>query len=175
MLQDLAPEILGGAIIEVGGAMRIAAVLLSLSLLTPAYSQPAQEAAPYETAPGNLTTELSSATAAGLPPLTVTAPRLSEKQARELKTARSSGAVVAGAGAGLALNAGIIGLGAFIVVWGGALLFVGGLTAYLCHRRLQGKDDFGPGGEDDSAQQGAGALRPAPSARTEVAASPSGS
>jgi hypothetical protein len=154
--------------------MRIAAILLSLSLFSPAYSQQAWEGPPAEVSPTGVAADRSSATAAGLPPLTVTAPRMEQKQARELKQARSTGGVVAGAGAGLALNAGIIGLGAFLVVWGGALIFVGGLTAYLCHRRLQGKDDFGPLREEDSAQQGADQPTPTTSAKTTAAASPSG-
>lgn len=47
-------------------------------------------------------------------------------------------------GAGIAINAGILGLGAFVVTWGAAALFAGGLAAYLAHRHLKGRQDFGP-------------------------------
>jgi hypothetical protein len=133
--------------------MRFSVILLSLSLLTPAYSQQAQEGESVQASAPIPSTEPPSVIVPVFPPLTVKAPRPNEKQIRELKKARVGGGVVAGAGAGLALNAGIIGLGGFLVVWGGGLVFVGGLIAYLAHRRLQGKEDFGPANEDEALSQ----------------------
>jgi hypothetical protein len=144
--------------------MRIAAVLLSLSLLMPAYGQQAQEVAAAQASPASLPAAPPVATAEVLPPLTVTAPRPETKQIRELKKVRTTGGIVAGAGAGLCLTAGVITLGGFFVVWGAAWLFFGGLTAYLSHRRLQGKEDFGPAGEADSSQPG---VLPAPESRAD--------
>lgn len=73
--------------------------------------------------------------------ITVTAPRLGEEAA--LRTARTTGAAAAAGGAGLM---------AYVVFfnaagpfgWAAALVFMGGMTAYLSHRRLQGREDFPP-------------------------------
>lgn len=71
-------------------------------------------------------------------PLTVTAPRLRDQAM--LETARATGAGVAAAGAGLMTYAVFFATGPF--GWAAAGLFFGGMTAYLSHRRLQGKEDF---------------------------------
>lgn len=73
--------------------------------------------------------------------ITITAPRLGEQAA--LKTARTTGTAAAVGGAGLM---------AYVVFfnaagpfgWAAALVFVGGMTVYLSHRRLQGQEDFPP-------------------------------
>ncbi|MBI5243764.1 MAG: hypothetical protein HY922_08815 [Elusimicrobia bacterium] len=100
-------------------------MLLSLSLAASAYGQ---QAAPDQPA----------AVGASLPPLTVTAPRLDDAQARALKSTRAAGAAVGVGGAAVAVAGGIIGAGAFVVTWGAAALFAGGMSAYLAHRRLKG-------------------------------------
>lgn len=68
-------------------------------------------------------------------------PAASEKETKNLKLIRGVGAGAAVAGLGLfgyavlAATTGPIG-------WAAALVFFGGLSAYLAHRRLKGKDDF---------------------------------
>jgi hypothetical protein len=86
-----------------------------------------------------------------LPPLTVTAQRPDQQKVRALKRTRAAGGVVATTGSALIINAVIIGLSSFIVVWGAGLFFAGGLTAYLSDRRLQGYEDFGPAGDVGAA------------------------
>ena len=101
--------------------------------------------------------ERSSAGVEGLPPFTVTAPRERAPDAA-LETVRSAGAGTAVAGAGLMT---------YIVVaaplgplgWAAAAIFVGGMSAYLSHRALHGKDDFRPGprrGEPPAGDQAPG-------------------
>ncbi len=83
--------------------------------------------------------EASASTEPVTTPLTVTAPRVKDQAA--LETARAAGAGVAAAGTGLM---------AYVVFfsaagpfgWAAALVFVGGMTAYLSHRRLAGREDF---------------------------------
>lgn len=71
-------------------------------------------------------------------PVTVTAPRISEDEV--LKTARAAGAGTAVAGGGLMAYSILFAAGPF--GWAAALVFLGGMTSYLSHRRLQGKEDF---------------------------------
>lgn len=108
--------------------MKIIAALLALllPLQARAQTQPVREIAPVGVEIGTIT---------------VTAPRLGEEAA--LKTARTTGTAAAVGGAGLM---------AYVVFfnaagpfgWAAALVFVGGMTAYLSHRRLQGREDFPP-------------------------------
>jgi hypothetical protein len=56
---------------------------------------------------------------------------------------RAVGAVAALAGLGLFVKAGVA-VSAGPVGWAAALVFFGGLGAYLAHRRLRGHDDFSP-------------------------------
>lgn len=72
-------------------------------------------------------------------PVTVTAPRLTEKAA--LETARTAGTGAAVAGGGLMAYTILFTAGGPFG-WAAALLFLGGMTAYMSHRRLQGKEDF---------------------------------
>ena len=144
--------------------MRILAVLLSWSLITPAYSQQAQQGLTPEAS----STEQPAVTVPVLPPLTVTAPRPQDKQTRDLKRTRTAGGAVGLGGAGLSVGATIVGLGALATVWGAGLVFAGGLIAYLSHRRLQGKNDFGP-----PADEAAGSLT-APTAKAAAPAAAGG-
>lgn len=150
--------------------MKTVAILLSLSLLAPAYSQQAEPVTPSGTLPAGSPTEPTAVTPPALPPLTVTAPRPEQKQAQALKQGRLAGGVMALSGAGLLLDAGIIGLGGFLVVWGGALVFVGGLGAYLIQRRLHGENDFGPAGDEASSRPGSDGRVRAPTAPSMLAA-----
>ena len=99
---------------------------------------------PISAADADVETSTSSAavlisTAPLAEPVTVTAPRLSEKQV--LETARTAGTGAAVAGTGLmAYTVFFAASGPF--GWAAALIFVGGMTAYMSHRRLQGKEDF---------------------------------
>lgn len=114
--------------------MKILAVLLSLSLAPGAAAQgPAGAAA---------SVELATAPYIAVSTITVTAPRpRSADEIRVLKTARAGGAAVGAAGAGLMVYTVVFGLtGPF--GWAASLIFLGGMTAYLSHRRLRGYDDF---------------------------------
>jgi hypothetical protein len=85
------------------------------------------------------TVEPSVSTAAVEGPFTITAPRIKDQAA--LETARTAGAGAAAAGTGLmAYSVFFAAAGPF--GWAAALIFVGGMTAYLSHRRLHGKEDF---------------------------------
>ncbi len=91
--------------------------------------------------------EAPTSTATTLAPLTVTAQRLhEEEEARihRLKRTRMAGGVMAGTGVGLMINAVIVGIGSTVALWAMPLILVGGLTAYFAHRKLKGKNDFGP-------------------------------
>lgn len=107
--------------------MKAAAVLLALLTAFPA-ALPAAE-------PLVLT---STAAALG-EPITIVAPRVKEEAV--LKTARAAGTGTAVVGGGLMVYAFAFGA-AGPVGWAAGLLFAGGLTAYLSHRRLRGKEDF---------------------------------
>lgn len=72
-------------------------------------------------------------------PVTVTAPRITEKAV--LETTRAAGAGTAIAGGGLMAYTVLFTAGGPFG-WAAALVFLGGMTAYMSHRRLQGKDDF---------------------------------
>ena len=68
-------------------------------------------------------------------------PPVPENEIRGLKIARGVGIGAAAVGLGLfAFSIATGGAGA--VVAAAALVFFGGLTAYLAHRRIHGKDDF---------------------------------
>lgn len=68
-------------------------------------------------------------------------PPLSEKEEKTLKIVRGAG--VAAAAAGLGLFAFALATAATGPIgWAAALVFFGGLGAYLAHRRLKGNDDF---------------------------------
>lgn len=122
--------------------MKILAVLLSLSVPLSAQPLAVSSAAPAE-APLEVL-EVST--------ITVTAPRpRGAQEERVLKIARGTGLGMAAGGAGLMSYVLILDLvGPF--GWAASLLFLGGMTAYLSHRRLQGYEDFPP-----SSPQGAGA------------------
>ena len=117
--------------------MKTLAVLLSLAITLPASAAPSAKPA----------VESSTAEVSGAEPLTVTAPRekLAPSEERVLKTARLTGGAAAGLGAGLMTYVVFFGAaGPF--GWAAALIFVGGMTAYLSHRRLRGAQDFTPTG-----------------------------
>lgn len=78
------------------------------------------------------------------------APPASEKEARNLKLIRGVGAGAAIAGVGLFAYA-VLAATTGPIGWAAALVFFGGLSAYLAHRRLKGKDDFGPRTSTSSA------------------------
>ncbi|MBI3554028.1 MAG: hypothetical protein HY077_16150 [Elusimicrobia bacterium] len=59
----------------------------------------------------------------------------------DLKLIRAGGIAVAAAGVGLMAYA-VAAAAAGPIGWAAAAIFFGGLSAYLAHRRLQGKDDF---------------------------------
>lgn len=65
-----------------------------------------------------------------------------EKERKALKNILYTGSAAAAVGAGLLIYSGVA--AASLVVPGAALLFVGGLAAYLSYRRLKGKNDFPP-------------------------------
>ena len=116
--------------------MKLLAAFLSLLLTAQAFGQPI----PLSTAPaaeGSADVEFSTS------PITVTAPRESPEVAR-LKVARGTGAVAAAGGGGLMIYSMLFAAGGPFTLAAG-LLLLGGLTAYLAHRRLHGHDDFSPG------------------------------
>jgi len=97
-------------------------------------------------------------------PITITAPR--EKPQPALKATRDGGAAVAAGGLGAmgyivwAAPTGPFG-------WAAAAVFLGGMSAYLAHRRLKGHDDFSP-----SYKGGRSAARSLSSSERNAAASP---
>lgn len=109
--------------------MKAMALLLCLALTAPA----ARAAAP------------STMTVAGVEPITVTAARpvIDPAEVPALKTARTAGAVAGGMGVGL-MSYVVFFSAAGPFGWAAALIFVGGMTAYLSHRRLQEHQDFPP-------------------------------
>jgi hypothetical protein len=125
--------------------MRVLAVLLSASLplnalaQVPASTSPASSQAPAaSTAAVEISTE-------SFPGITVTAPRLNEQEAlqvRDLKLARAGGATIAAGGVALTTYIAIFAGGP--IAWAAGLLFVGGLTVYISHRRLHGRNDLAP-------------------------------
>lgn len=114
--------------------MKIAAVFLALLTAFPS-SAWAQEAV----APSTAAVEPSISTVAIEAPLIITAPRVKDQAA--LETARATGAGAAVAGTGLIAYS-VFFAATGPIGWAAALVFVGGMTAYLSHRRLQGKEDF---------------------------------
>ncbi|OGR94968.1 MAG: hypothetical protein A2V88_04225 [Elusimicrobia bacterium RBG_16_66_12] len=107
--------------------MRPLAVLLSLAVAAQAAAAP------------------STMTVAGVEPITVTAARpvIDPAEIPTLKTARAAGAVAGGMGVGLMSYVVFFSAGGPFG-WAAALIFVGGMTAYLSHRRLQDRQDFPP-------------------------------
>lgn len=104
--------------------MKAAAVLLALLTAFPAPVRAASSLAPASTVSE---------------PLTITAPRVKNKTA--LKTVRVAGTGTAVAGAGLMGYAVAFGA-AGPIGWAAGLIFLGGMSAYLSHRRLKGHEDF---------------------------------
>ena len=78
-------------------------------------------------------------TRAAEPPL----PELPESTKGKLRAVRTVGTIAAVAGLGMLAYAVAVGATGPIG-WGAALVFFGGLAAYLAHRRLKGHDDFSP-------------------------------
>lgn len=107
--------------------MRPLAVLLSLAVAAQAAAAP------------------STMTVAGVEPITVTAARpvIDPAEIPTLKTARAAGAVAGGMGVGLMSYVVFFSAGGPFG-WAAALIFVGGMTVYLSHRRLQDRQDFPP-------------------------------
>jgi hypothetical protein len=122
--------------------MKFVAIILSLLIPASAVCQPT---------PAGLSP--STVTAGGLEPLIVTA--LPPGPEAPLKIARATGGIVALSGVGLMVYA-VLFVGTGPIGWATGLIFFGGLTAYLAHRRLKGDKDFKP-------DQGAA---PAPAARS---------
>lgn len=120
--------------------MKILAALLSLSLVLGAAPSPSASTAPVHELP---IVDIST--------ITVTAPRArDEAEIRVLKTARATGAGVGVAGAGMMTYVLLLDLtGPF--GWAASLIFLGGMTAYLSHRRLKGYQDFPPKGSEPAA------------------------
>ena len=127
--------------------MKILAVLLSLGLAAPsARGLPVQADYPNPPTATPLDVSRSSAPVAALEPFVITAPPLHEETAvreRRLKSARNAGGAAAVSGAGLMAYAALA-AGTGPIGWAAGLMFFGGMTAYLSHRKLAGNDDFGP-------------------------------
>ncbi len=115
--------------------MRIASAFLAflIALPPPLFAADAD----VETSTSSAAIVLSTETITG--PITVTAPRITEKAV--LETTRVAGAGTAIAGGGLMAYTVLFTAGGPFG-WAAALVFLGGMTAYMSHRRLQGKDDF---------------------------------
>ncbi len=130
--------------------MNIIAAALSLALVSPSWSQTHPKTAPE--------VPLSTATETELAPLVVTVPWLTPEETKRLERARDIGGLAATSGAGVILYAVVI-ASAGPIAWASCLVFIGGLTAYLSHRRLQGHEDFNSSreGPADRAQNGADA------------------
>lgn len=146
--------------------MKTLAVALSVSLVLGAAPPPPRSStATVAAAP------LAPAEPAAVPELpfvevstiTVTAPRARDgSEVRVLKTARAAGVGVGAAGAGMMAYVIVLDLaGPF--GWAASLLFLGGMTAYLSHRRLKGYQDFppSPAAEAPRASTGTAASPPA--------------
>lgn len=115
--------------------MRIASAFLAFLIAFPPPLFAAD--ADVETSTSSAAIVLSTEPLTG--PLTVTAPRTTEKAV--LETTRAAGAGTAVAGGGLMAYSVLFTAGGPFG-WAAALVFLGGMTAYMSHRRLQGKDDF---------------------------------
>ncbi|MDE2141341.1 MAG: hypothetical protein KGJ84_02870 [Elusimicrobia bacterium] len=107
------------------------ALALVLSLSVAASAAPAVDLSTSSEAPGET--------------IIVRAPRqkMSPEEIKALKVAQVSGGAAAGVGAGL--------MGYVLVLdlagpfgWAASLIFLGGMTVYLSHRRLRGHEDFLP-------------------------------
>lgn len=122
---------------------RLLAAALALSLAAGAFAQaPPPAPPPGEASPA---VEISTETM-GVSTITVTAPRereQEEQQAQVLRATRAGGLGVAAGGAGIMAYA-VIFEAAGPIGWAAGLLFFGGMTAYLSHRKLHGHDDFSP-------------------------------
>ena len=114
--------------------MKIFSLFLALLTALPSPARAQEAVAPLTSA-----VEPTVSTAAVEGPFTVTAPRVKDQAA--LETARATGAGAAVAGTGLMAYAAFFTAGGPFG-WAAALVFLGGMTAYLSHRRLHGKDDF---------------------------------
>ena len=118
--------------------MKYVAILLSLLIPASAIGQ-STAAGVGESVPGGVSA--STAPVSILEPLVIIAPLL--KQEAPLKIARATGGVVALSGVGILVYV-VIFAGTGPIGWATGLIFFGGLTAYLAHRRLNEKQDFGP-------------------------------
>lgn len=118
--------------------MQTLTIVLSLSLFARAASPP-EVPAPVEEEVG-----VSSGVALETSTITVTARRpLSAAEARALRAAQAGGVGAGVVGAGLMTYVLVLDLaGPF--GWAASLIFLGGMTTYLSHRRLQGYQDFPP-------------------------------
>jgi hypothetical protein len=113
---------------------KILSLLLALCVPSAAHAQLLSTAA----------VDSSTATAVALPPLIITAPTFSDEEQQqilELKTTRAVGGAAALAGIGL-MSYAVLFAAAGPIGWAAGLIFFGGMSAYLAHRRLQGKNDF---------------------------------
>lgn len=115
--------------------MKIFSLFLALLTALPSPGRAAEEA--VETSTSAAEAAVSTEPLTG--PFTVTAPRIREQAV--LETARAAGAGTAVAGTGLMAYAAFFTAGGPFG-WAAALVFLGGMTAYLSHRRLKGKQDF---------------------------------
>jgi len=111
--------------------MKSIAILLSLLIPASAIGQPT----PADVSP-------STAPIVILEPIIITAPLL--RQEGPLKIARATGGLAALSGVGLVVYA-VLFVGTGPLGWATGLIFFGGLTAYLAHRRLNGEKDFKSG------------------------------
>lgn len=125
-------------------AMRIASAFLAFLIAFPPSLFAAD--ADVETSTSSAAIVLSTEAITG--PITVTAPRITEKAV--LETTRAAGAGTAIAGGGLMAYTVLFTAGGPFG-WAAALVFLGGMTAYMSHRRLQGKDDFDWSARPDAA------------------------
>jgi hypothetical protein len=119
--------------------MKSLAVLLALALAFDAAAAPAAVLPSTAAARGS-----PDEVILGISTITVTAPREGSAEVRALKAARTGGAAagVAGLGwMGYLIAAGVTGP----FGWAAAAVFLGGMTAYLAERRLEGEDDFPAG------------------------------
>jgi len=122
-----------------GIEMNILSIILSLLLIAPpAWSQTVRQSAPE--------IPISTAPTAELAPIVITAPWLSPEETKRLKQARAIGGLTAVSATGVIIYTVIV-ASAGPIAWAASLLFVGGLTAYLSNRRLQGHNDFGSGAQ----------------------------
>jgi len=137
--------------------MKSVAILLSLLIPASAVGQTTSASVLPSTAPAGVS--LSTASAGILEPFTIIAPML--KQERPVKIARATGGLVALSGVGLLVYA-VVFVGTGPIGWATGLIFFGGLTAYLAHRQLHGKNDFKPNPDE----------APAPDAQSGADASP---